>query len=50
MTEAEAKGITLDNVAITVEELNEKKQSLGINERIVEVQENKYETVTRMNG
>ena len=49
MTDADTK-ITLDNVAITTEELQEKKQALANNERIVEVKENTYETITRMNG
>lgn len=49
MTDADTR-VTLDNVAITTEELQEKKQSLANNERIVEVKENTYETITRMNG
>ena len=42
--------ITLDNTEITVEELQEKKNSLDSNKRIVEVTEGIYETVTRLNG
>ena len=42
--------ITLDNVEMTVEELQEKKNSLDSNKRIVEVTEGIYETVTRLNG
>ena len=42
--------ITLDNVEMTVEELQEKKNSLDSNKRIVEVTEGVYETITRLNG
>lgn len=49
MTDADTK-VTLDNVEISTEELQEKKNSLSNNERIVEVKENTYETITRMNG
>lgn len=42
--------IKLDNVEMTVEELQEKKNSLDSNKRIVEVAEGVYETVTRLNG
>ena len=49
MTDADIK-VTLDNVEISTEELQEKKNSLSNSERIVEVKENTYETVTRMNG
>lgn len=42
--------VKLDNVEMTVEELQEKKNSLSSNERIVEVREGVYETVTRLNG
>lgn len=42
--------VKLDNVEMTVEELQEKKNSLSSNERIVEVKEGVYETVTRLNG
>lgn len=49
MTDADTK-ITLDNVAISIEELQEKKKTLASNEKIVEVKENTYETITRMNG
>ena len=41
---------TLDNVEMTVEELQEKKNSLDSNKRIVEVTEGVYETITRLNG
>lgn len=42
--------ITLDNVEMTMEELQEKKNTLGADKRIVEVSEGVYETVTRLNG
>lgn len=42
--------ITLDSVEMTVEELQEKKNTLGADKRIVEVSEGVYETVTRLNG
>ena len=42
--------VKLDNVEMTMEELQEKKNSLSSNERIVEVKEGVYETVTRLNG
>lgn len=42
--------VKLDNVEMTAEELQEKKNSLSSNERIVEVKEGVYETVTRLNG
>lgn len=42
--------VKLDNVEMTIEELQEKKNSLSSNERIVEVKEGVYETVTRLNG
>ena len=49
MTDADTK-VILDNVEISTEELQEKKNSLSNSERIVEVKENTYETITRMNG
>ena len=49
MTDADTK-VILDNVEISTEELQEKRNSLSNSERIVEVKENTYETVTRMNG
>lgn len=42
--------IRLDNTEITVEELQEKRNSLSSNERIVEVEKGVYETVRRLNG
>ena len=42
--------VKLDSVEMTVEELQEKKQTLSPNKRIVEVSEGIYETVTRLNG
>ena len=42
--------ITLDGQSITLEQLQEKKDNLKGNERIVEVSSNTYETITRMNG
>ena len=42
--------VKLDSVEMTVEELQEKKNTLGADKRIVEVSEGVYETVTRLNG
>lgn len=42
--------IILDGQQVTVEQLQEKKDNLKGNERIVEVSSNTYETVVRMNG
>lgn len=42
--------VTLDSTEITVEELQEKRNSLSSNERIVEVEKGVYETVKRLNG
>lgn len=42
--------VKLDSVEMTVEELQEKKNTLGTDKRIVEVSEGVYETVTRLNG
>ena len=42
--------VKLDDVEMTVEELQEKKEALSSNERIVEVSKGAYETVTRLNG
>lgn len=42
--------VKLDNTEITVEELQEKRNNLSPNERIVEVGEGVYETVRRLNG
>ena len=42
--------VKLDSVEMTVEELQEKKQTLSPNKRIVEVSKGIYETVTRLNG
>lgn len=42
--------VILDGQQISVEQLQEKKNSLKNGERIVEVSSNTYETVTRMNG
>ena len=42
--------VKLDSVEMTVEELQEKKNALGADKRIVEVSEGVYETVTRLNG
>lgn len=42
--------IKLDSVEMTIEELQERKNTLSSNERIVEVSEGVYETVTRLNG
>lgn len=42
--------VKLDSVEMTVEELQEKREALSPNERIVEVSKGVYETVTRLNG
>lgn len=42
--------VILDGQQISVEQLQEKKNSLKNGERIVEVSSNTYETVVRMNG
>ena len=42
--------IILDGQQVTVEQLQEKRNSLKNGERIVEVSSNTYETVVRMNG
>ncbi len=42
--------IILDGQSITLEQLDEKKSNLKGSERIVEVSQNVYETITRMNG
>lgn len=42
--------VKLDNTEITVEELQEKRNNLSPNERIVEVEKGVYETVRRLNG
>ena len=42
--------VKLDSVEMTVEELQEKKNTLSADKRIVEVSEGVYETVARLNG
>ena len=42
--------VILDGQQVTVEQLQEKRNSLKNGERIVEVSSNTYETVVRMNG
>ena len=42
--------VKLDSTEITVEELQEKRNNLSPNERIVEVGKGVYETVRRLNG
>lgn len=42
--------VKLGNTEITVEELQEKRNNLSPNERIVEVGKGVYETVRRLNG
>ena len=42
--------VKLDNTEITVEELQEKRNNLSPNERIVEVERGVYEPVRRLNG
>lgn len=47
---SENKVVILDGREITVEQLQEKKNNLSSEERIVETSPNNYETVTRMRG